>query len=233
LSLVGDDVHCDQKYSQFIGTDTAFLKEVPSQILRNGVYRWMSAYQRFFKKLSGRPTIKKKHGRQSMMITKESFTFYWIDPKTAMIELGTKKHPIGSIKVNVHLDYEVPATIYISVHGGKWYVSFSNRNEVVVATEAELFADLQPLTEAQLMDVTNSFDRNVVAPVASSNGSTFDYTSGQKKSVQKSLKGKVKAQKLFAKKKNGSSNRRKAAKKIGHYDLKISDIRNEFAHETS
>ena len=117
-----------------------------------------------------------------------------------MIELGTKKHPIGSIKVNVHLDYEVPAKIYISVHGGKWYVSCSNRNEVVVATEAELFADLQPLTGAQLMDVTNSFDRNVVAPVASSNGSTFDSTSGQKKSVQKSLKGKVKAQKLFSKK---------------------------------
>jgi putative transposase len=26
LSLVGEDVPCDQKYSQFIGTDTAFLK---------------------------------------------------------------------------------------------------------------------------------------------------------------------------------------------------------------
>jgi putative transposase len=35
LSLVGEDVPCDQKYSQFIGADTAFLKEVPSQILRN------------------------------------------------------------------------------------------------------------------------------------------------------------------------------------------------------
>ena len=70
LSLVGKDVPCDQKYSQFISTDTSFLKEVPSQILRNGVYRWKSAYQRFFKKLAGRPTIKKKHGRQSVMITK-------------------------------------------------------------------------------------------------------------------------------------------------------------------
>ena len=64
LSLVGEAVPCDQKYSQFIGTDTAFLKEVPSQILRNGVYRWMSAYQRFFKKLSGRPTISPKADTQ-------------------------------------------------------------------------------------------------------------------------------------------------------------------------
>ena len=80
-----------------VSAGTDFLKDVPSQILRNGVDRWMSAYQRFFKKLSGRPTIKKKHGRQSVMITKELFTFYSVDPKTAMINLGTKKHPIGPI----------------------------------------------------------------------------------------------------------------------------------------
>jgi putative transposase len=97
LSLIGEDVPCDQKYSQFISADTDFLKDVPSQILRNGVYGWRSAYQLFFKKLSGRPTIKKKHGRQSVMITKELFTFYSVDPKTAMINLGTKKHPIGPI----------------------------------------------------------------------------------------------------------------------------------------
>ena len=233
LSLIGEDVPCDQKYSQFISADTDFLKDVPSQILRNGVYGWRSAYQLFFKKLSGRPTIKKKHGRQSVMITKELLTFYSVDPKTAMINLGTKKHPIASIRVNVHLDYEVPATIYISVHGGKWYVSFSNENEIDVATEAELLADLQHLTEEQLMDVASGFDRNVIAPVASSNGSTFDYSAGQKKSLQKALMGKVKCQKRLAKKKIGSSNRRKAVKKVGCYDRKICDIFNDFAHKTS
>ena len=233
LSLVGEDVPCDQKYSQFISTDTSFLKGVPSQILRNGVYRWKSAYQRFFKRLAGRPTIKKKHGRQSVMITKELFTFYSVDQQTAMINLGTKKHPIGTIKVNVHLDYEVPDSIYISVHGGKWYVSFSNENDVVVATEGELLADLQHHTEEQLMEVTNGFDRNVVAPVASSDGNTFDYTAEQKKSLQKALAGKVKCQKRLAKKQKGSANRRKAVKKSGRYDRKISDIRNDFSHKTS
>ena len=230
LSLIGEDIPCDQKYSQFISADTDFLKDVPSQILRNGVYRWMSAYQRFFKKLSGRPTIKKKHGRQSVMITKELFTFYSVDPKTAMINLGTKKHTIGPIRVNVHLEYEVPATIYISVHGGKWYVSFSNENELAVATEAELLADLQHLTEEQLMDVASGFD---IAPVASSNGSTFDYSAGQKKSLQKALLGKVKCQKLLSKKQKGYSNRRKFVKKVVCYDRKICDIRNDFAHKTS
>ena len=233
LSLVGEEIPCDQKYSQFIGADTAFLKEVPSQILRNGAYRWMSGYQRFFKKLSERPTIKKKHGRQSVMITKELFISYSVDPQTAMIDLGTKKHPVGSVRINVHLDYEVPASIYISVHGGKWYVSFSNDNAIVFATETELLADLQHLTEEQLMAVTIGFDRNVVTPVVSSDGTAFDYSAEQKANFQKALKCKIKWQKRFSRKQKGSCNRRKAAKKIGRYDLKISDIRNDFAHKTS
>jgi len=66
-----------------------------------------------------------------VMITKELFTFYSVDPQTAMIDLGTKKHPVGSVRINVHLDYEVTASIYISVHGGKWYVSFSNDKAAV------------------------------------------------------------------------------------------------------
>ena len=47
LMHAGMLVPVDQKYSQFISEETAFLRDVPSQILRNGVYRWMTAYQRF------------------------------------------------------------------------------------------------------------------------------------------------------------------------------------------
>jgi len=233
LSLVGESIPCDQQYSQFIGADTAFLKQVPSQILRNGVFRWKSAYQRFFKRLSGRPTIKKKYGRQSVMITKELFTFCSVSPKTAMIKLGTKKHPVGHIEVNVHLDYKVPATIYISVHGGKWYVSFSNEDALPMVAEAQLLEDLQYLSKEQLAEVTSGFDRNVVAPLADSNGKTFDYTHRQKQSLKKAHKGKVKSQKSLSKKKKGSANRRKAVKKVSVYTRKTSDIHNDFAHKTS
>ena len=55
----------------------------------------------------------------------------------------------------------------------------------------------------------------------------------QKANFQKALKCKIKWQKRCSRKQKGSSNRRKAAKKIGRYDLKISDIRNDFAHKTS
>jgi len=77
LTLTGAEVPVDQQYSHFITDDTPFLKEVPSQILRNGASKWYAAYQRFFKKVTkGRPTIQKKTGRQSVMITRELFTFY-------------------------------------------------------------------------------------------------------------------------------------------------------------
>ena len=85
LSLVGEQVPCDQQYSQFKTEETAWLKEVPSQILRNGAYKWMAAYQRYFKNLGGRPTIRKKQGRQSVMITRGLFRFERISGTSARI----------------------------------------------------------------------------------------------------------------------------------------------------
>ena len=80
------------------------------------------------------------------------------------------------------------------------YVSLSNEDDGVTATEAEPPADLKYLTEAQLMAVTVGFDRNVVVPIASSMGSTFDYSAEQKKNIQRAMVGKVKSQMRLSKK---------------------------------
>ena len=56
---------------------------------------------------------------------------------------------------------------------------------------------------------------------------------GRRRASRSHSRVKSKRRSFSPKKQNGYSNRRKAAKKIGHYDLKISDIRNEFAHKTS
>jgi len=47
------------------------------------------------------------------------------------------------------------------------------------------------------------------------------------------LQARSNARSVLLKKKIGSSNRRKAVKKVGCYDRKISDIRNDFSHKTS
>ena len=71
VGTVGMEVPVDQQYSRFITERTAFLRQVPSQILRNGAVKFRQAYQRFFKRLGGRPKLKKKSGRQAVWVTQE------------------------------------------------------------------------------------------------------------------------------------------------------------------
>ena len=234
LALTGEAIPCDQKYSQFIGEGTAFLKDVPSQILRNGAYRWYTAYQRFFQKVAkGRPTIKKRTGRQSVLITKELFTFYSLTPDKAMLRLGTKKHPVGDIEVRTHAEYALPNSISISVHGGQWHVSFSHETTTPVATETELLVALQQLDKAQLLAVTTGLDRNVVIPVAASDGAKYNYTPEQQYSLEKAAAGKKRWQRRFARRDKDSVNRRKAARRVASCDRQIRNIRKDFAHKTS
>jgi len=70
LQHAGQYAPIDQQYSHFKGEDTAWLGEVPSQVLRNGASKWKQAYSRFFSKLGGRPVIQKNHGKQSVWLTK-------------------------------------------------------------------------------------------------------------------------------------------------------------------
>ena len=68
VGTAGERIPVDQEYSRFITEKTAFLKLVPSQILRNGAVKFRQAYSRFFQKLGGRPKVKKKSGRQSVCV---------------------------------------------------------------------------------------------------------------------------------------------------------------------
>jgi putative transposase len=55
LSLTGLYTPIDQKYSRFKDKElTPFLNDITSQILRNGAYRYMQGYSRFFQGLSAR-----------------------------------------------------------------------------------------------------------------------------------------------------------------------------------
>ena len=149
LSLAGILPPVDQRYSQFITDDTAFLRGVPSQILRNGAYRWMTGYQRFFKGLAGRPARRNKDGRQSVLITNELFTVNVLKDE---ITLGTGKHPLGAIPYTRHGERcPVPKSICIARHAGKWWLSFNFTQEHEVQEE--------PLTEQELVDLFRGMSR--------------------------------------------------------------------------
>jgi putative transposase len=110
LALTGQRPLPDQAYSQFISEETAWLRDVPSQILRNGAYRFAQGCARALKGLGGFPTIRKPHGRQSVMITSELFKFSEaIDPATGEVSralvLGTPKHSLGHLQFHAHSPY--------------------------------------------------------------------------------------------------------------------------------
>lgn len=182
----------DQQYGQFIDSDlTPWLKEVPSQVLRNGATRWRQAYARYFKKLSGRPVIRKKIGRQAVWLTSELFTFTpIIDQKTGKIlgnrlTVGTKKFAVGDILFNAHKDYRIPRSIRIGIEGGQWYLSFSNEDLSQVPDEAETVKWLQQFSEEELLTHTFGGDRGVEIPLAGNHGETFDFDPVQKARMEK------------------------------------------------
>ena len=100
VGTAGEPIPVDQAYSRFITERTAFLRQVPSQTLRNGAVQFRQAYRRFFQQLRGSPQIKKKAGRQAVWITQELFEFIpQIDDQTGAIAsypltVGTKKFPV-------------------------------------------------------------------------------------------------------------------------------------------
>ncbi len=92
----------DQTYSQYKTDLTPWLKQCPSQILRNSCANWFKTYQRFLKGLCGRPKRKKKHKGMSIHLTQDVFKLEKKSSGNWELFLGTKKNNIGLVKVRFH-----------------------------------------------------------------------------------------------------------------------------------
>ena len=160
----------------------------------------MQAYSRFRQGLAGRPARRKKHGRQTVMITNELFEFV---PTGKVIEtkkdgtiqehkliIGTDKFPVGELKFKAHRPYEIPKTITVSRHNGEWHVSFNYAEALSPGTqepmsEEELLEYYSGLTPEELDSITVGGDRGIAIPMATSNGIDYDFTETEKKRLAK------------------------------------------------
>jgi len=234
----------DQAYSQFITEDSAFLKEVPSQILRNGSYRFMQALARFQKGLGGAPKVQTKHGRQSVLLTRELFKFEELPGSTPaapqhQLILGTSKFPFGVLKFKAHRPYKVPNMLVLAVDGDHWSVSFCYDNPpvgatgeaVVLRTQDELLYELKGRED--LADVIWAGDRGVVVPLADSSGRSFDYDNVHKARFDKAEQRKRRYQRRVARCVKGSKNQKRLRKRVAKAYRYQANVRNEFAHQTS
>jgi putative transposase len=246
VGTAGMEVPVDPQYSRFITPHTAFLREVPSQILRNGAVRFRQAYARFFQKLGGRPKLKKKSGRQAVWLTAELFQFIPpIDPvsraeQAYQLQVGTDKFPVGLIPYVAHRDHAVPASVHIAVEGGHWWLSFAAEDPDVTmpaktadATTEQIAEDLRHLSADQLAERTLGGDRGVAKPLMASDRQTFDLQPVQKERIKKARRQRKKWQRRAARRKKGSRNQKKAYRKAAHYQQYEANVHHEYAHQTS
>ncbi len=219
VGTAGDPIPVDQQYRQFITERTPFLREGPSQILRNGAVKFRQTYSRFFQKLGGRPKIKKKTGRQAARLTQELFAFIpQINAATGEItayhlHVGPRKFPVGMIPYKAHRSHGMPSSIHVAVEGGHWWLSFAAEapNVTMAATTVEATVkqraeDLRHLSPDQLAERPLGGDRGVAKPLMTSDGQTFDLLPVQKKRIKKARRQRQKWQRRGARRKKGSEN---------------------------
>ena len=244
VGTAGMPIPVDQEYRRFITERTAFLRTVPPQILRNGAAKFRQAYQRFFKKLGGRPKIKKTSGRQAGWLTKELFVFIPPIEETGAIasyqlSLGTKKFPVGVLPYMAHRPHSVPSSLHIAVAGGRWGLSFAAEDDTVGmaektvdATMKQIAEDLRHLSPEQLAERTRGGDRGIAKPLMTSDGQIVDWQPIHKTRIQKKRQRRKKWQKIAAKRRKGSKNQQKAYRKAARYQPYEKHVRHEYAHQT-
>lgn len=239
LQHAGQYAPIDQQYSQFKTELTPWLSDVPSVLLRNGAVLWKQAYNRYFSKLGGRPVIHKKHGKQSVWLTSEVFKFLpVVDSKTGeiagdQIQIGTKKFPVGPLRFKAHKDYKIPATIHISVHAGRWHVSFNYDDQIIEPTDKETTDWLTQFDEAELQKMAVGLDRGITLPLAGSANQQFDFSKIQKHRLLVQERHKKRWQRRQARRTKGSSGWRKAKSRVARYQRYGADVRRDVAHKTS
>lgn len=239
LAHTGQYAPIDQQYSQFKTGLTPWLSEVPSHVLRNGTVLWKQAYSRYFLKLGGRPVTHNKHGKQSVWLTSELFEFVpVVDAETGEIiehqlHIGTKKFPVGVLTFKAHKGYQIPASLHISIHAGRWYVSFNYDDNIPEPTDKDTTAWLMQFEEVELRIMTVGLDRGVALPLAGSDQQKFDFSAIQKKRLIAQERHKKRWQRRQARRTKGSSGWIQAKHKVARYQRYGADVRRDVAHKTS
>ena len=240
LQHTGEHAPIDQQFARFKDDElTPWLSKVPSQVLRNGAYRWKQAYARYFQRLAGRPTINRGHGQQAVWLTNELFSITQVtdvatgEVRSHRLILGTAKFPVGEIRMKAHRQHGLPKSITVSVDAGHWHVSFNVDDGVAEHDERDIAAWLAQFTLSELRERSVGLDRGTVIPLCASTGASFKLKPIQRARIAKKQRSKVRWQRTLARRVKGSVNSRKAKRKIATFSRYARDVRHDFAHQTS
>lgn len=232
---VGTYAPIDKTYSQFKTETSPWLKECPSQILRNSARNWCLSYERFMKGLSGRPRRKRKDGSGSIHLTRELFRLERDEHGTPRLFIGTKTNNIGFLSVTYHRPFELPKSIYIRRQCGRYFVSFCYEDgvdESDLPAPAEHLAALRHCSEAELTQRVVGIDRGVARPVQAGDN-VYRLTDRQAKHKRTHEQYVKRLQRKVSRQQKGSNRYRRTRQRLARRHGKIANIRHDFCHQSS
>lgn len=226
----------DNKFSHFKSGHGEWLKEIPSQILRASVNKWYDSYQRFFKKLGGRPTFQKKSKGGDIVLDKDCFKFVRETNSHLYLFVGQKRNNVGIIKVKkakdlkdlskakqIRISYRQRVLSLSLVTGEKDdYISYANESLAFVAQK----------TLKELYIETLGGDRGITTALETGEKS-YDLDACRKLRIKNKERYIKRYQRQLARQTKGSKRREKTREKLQKAFSYISNVREDFSHKTS
>lgn len=186
--------------------ETAWLQEVSSVALQQSLRNQERAFKNFFEGRAEYPKFKKRRNRQSATLTTAAFS--WDGENLKLAKMSEPLDVRWSRRFS-----GTPSSVTVSKDcAGRYFIS-------IVVRE-----DIKPLP---VTSKTVGIDLGITDVVVTSDGVKF----GNPRFFQQDKDRLAKAQRLYAKKKNGSKNRDKARLRVARIHAKIQDRRNDFTHK--
>jgi putative transposase len=233
---VGTFAPADQQYSQFKSDDLSpWLSDCPSQILRNSASNWFSTFQDFKQGLCGKPKRKKKTGDGSIHLTRELFRFEVCEDGVKRLFIGAKKNNIGYLSLKLHRSFKEPASLYIKKRHDEFWVSFcydDGKDEGELLSQSDHLKYLRGQSQGFLESHVIGIDRGVKRPIQAGDQS-LDFTSEQKKSMDRSRRNLLRYQKRMSRQEKGSKRRHRTKVKLSNTHNEIANVRKDFCHKAS
>lgn len=230
----------DQAYSHLKGskTEEAWLHAAPPQVLRNAMYQRGQAWAGHWREpgVVGRPGRRIKGVNDSILLTKELFTF--VPGKTGSIHIAAAKgRVVGDVCFCAHRAYSPPNSATISHDSdGRWWLSFNaddgfDEEGAQVTTLRNVATTCQ--TPEQLSEVVCGHDVGIVRAITASSGKVVTFDVKKLSKIERWRRRQRSLQRKLARQKRGSGRSRKTKRRISRVHSRIADMRRDHAHQVS
>lgn len=232
---VGTFPPIDKSYSQYKGEETAWLRDCPSQILRNSATIWANTYQNFLKGRCGRPRQKNRLRGNYIWLTRELFEIEQVDGRW-LLHIGTQRNSLGVLSVKWHKKpNQLPNSLWIRVEHGRWTVSFSYEDNIDAGKLMDLeehLAWLRTTSVDELKEMVTGIDRGVARPIQTQD-ETICPTEIALVRQQRRERYIRRLQRRLARQAKGSNRRKKTLAQIAQQHRTTKNVREDFLHKAS